>query len=158
MGRADELVKLGRSGSPKDIKSYDPSQLERFQNRHIGSSQWVKLVCKNFTSVCPVTYQPDHATIYINYLPEKWMVESKSLKLYIVSFRNHGAFHEDIVFTVMNDLVKLLSPNYLEVYGDFEYRGDIAIKPFSTYTINDDKFIKIKNTREINFSVTEKVL
>lgn len=80
-----------------------------------------------------MTGQPDFATIYIRYIPHIKMVESKSLKLYLFSFRNHGDFHEDCVNIIMKDLIKLMDPKYIEVYGDFTPRGGIAIHPFANY-------------------------
>ena len=77
--------------------------------------------------------QPDFATIYINYIPDVKMVESKSLKLYLFSFRNHGAFHEDCVNIIMKDLIALMQPRYIEVWGDFTPRGGISIVPFCNY-------------------------
>ena len=79
----------------------------------------MKFNCPEFTSLCPITGQPDFATIYINYVPDERMVESKSLKLYLFSFRNHGDFHEDCVNIIMSDLIELLHPRYIEVWGKF---------------------------------------
>ena len=90
--------------------SYDPEILEVFDNRHIEDDYWVKFNCPEFTSLCPITGQPDFATIYINYIPNVKMVESKSLKLYLLSFRNHGGFHEDVVNVIMKDLTKIMEP------------------------------------------------
>ena len=82
-----------------------------------------------FTSLCPKTGQPDHARMEIVYVPNKLMIESKSLKLYLFSFRNTGEFHEDVCNRIANDLFDLLKPDYLRVYGDFAPRGGLAIKP-----------------------------
>ena len=87
--------------------------------------------CK--ASLCPMTGQPDYATIYISYVPGERMVESKSLKLYLFSFRNHGDFHEDCVNVIMDDLVKLMDPKYIEVWGKFLPRGGISIDPYCNY-------------------------
>ena len=89
--------------------------------------------CPEFTSLCPKTGQPDFARIIINYIPREDMVESKSLKLYLFSFRNHGDFHEDCVNIIMKDLVRLMNPRYLEVIGIFTPRGGISIYPFANY-------------------------
>ena len=89
--------------------------------------------CPEFTSLCPKTGQPDFGHIIINYIPRTLMVESKSLKLYLFSFRNHGDFHEDCVNMIMKDLVRLMDPKYLEVIGLFKPRGGISIKPFANY-------------------------
>ncbi len=112
---------------------YDASLLETFDNKHPDRDYWVKFNCPEFTSLCPVTGQPDFATIYISYIPHLKMVESKSLKLYLFSFRNHGAFHEDCVNIIMNDLIGLLDPRYIEVWGKFLPRGGISIDPYCNY-------------------------
>lgn len=112
---------------------YTPAVLETFDNRHRENDYWVKFNCPEFTSLCPITGQPDFATIYISYIPDQKMVESKSLKLYLFGFRNHGAFHEDCVNIIMKDLIKLMSPRYIEVWGKFLPRGGISIDPFANY-------------------------
>jgi len=94
---------------------------------------FVKFNCPEFTSLCPMTGQPDFATIYISYVPDKKMVESKSLKLYLFSFRNHGDFHEDCINIIMKDLVKLMDPKYIEVWGKFTPRGGLSIDPYANY-------------------------
>ena len=109
---------------------YNPELLESFVNRHQGRDYFVKFNCPEFTTLCPMTGQPDFATIYISYVPDERLVESKSLKLYLFSFRNHGDFHEDCVNTIMNDLIKLLEPKYIEVWGKFTPRGGISIDPY----------------------------
>lgn len=112
---------------------YSPKLLETFVNKHQGNDYFVKFNCPEFTSLCPITGQPDFATIYISYIPEKLMVESKSLKLYLFSFRNHGDFHEDCVNIIMKDLIKLMDPKYIEVWGKFTPRGGISIDPYCNY-------------------------
>lgn len=112
---------------------YAPEVLETFENKHIGRDYFVKFNCPEFTSLCPITGQPDFATIYISYVPDVRMVESKSLKLYLFSFRNHGDFHEDCVNIIMNDLIKLMDPFYIEVWGKFTPRGGISIDPYCNY-------------------------
>ena len=94
---------------------------------------FVKFNCPEFTSLCPITGQPDFATIYISYIPDIKMVESKSLKLYLFSFRNHGDFHEDCMNIIMNDLIALMEPRYIEVWGKFTPRGGISIDPYCNY-------------------------
>lgn len=123
--------------------SYDPEILEVFDNRHIENDYWVKFNCPEFTSLCPITGQPDFATVYINYIPNVKMVESKSLKLYLLSFRNHGGFHEDVVNVIMKDLTKLMEPRYIEVWGKFLPRGGISIDPYCNYGNQDAKFQKL---------------
>ena len=88
------------------------------------------------------TGQPDFATIYISYIPNKYMVESKSLKLYLFSFQQHGDFHESCVHMIMQDLVDLLQPKYLSVFGDFNSRGGISILPFSIYADEEHQDLK----------------
>lgn len=109
---------------------YDPSVLDTFDNRHPDRDYWVTFTVPEFTTLCPITGQPDFATLTIRYLPAKKMVESKSLKLYLFGFRNHGDFHEDVVNVIYDDLVKLLKPRYMEVIGKFAPRGGISIDPF----------------------------
>lgn len=114
-------------------QDYAPEVLETFDNKHPERDYWVQLHCPEFTSLCPITGQPDFATIRIDYIPAVRMVESKSLKLYLFSFRNHGAFHEDCVNIILNDLVALMQPKYIEVTGIFTPRGGISIEPFCNY-------------------------
>lgn len=113
--------------------NYDPSVLETFINKHQDNDYMVTFTCPEFTSLCPKTGQPDFAEIIINYIPDKRMVESKSLKLYLFSFRNHGDFHEDCTNIIMKDLIKLMDPKYIEVKGNFLPRGGISILPFANY-------------------------
>ena len=112
---------------------YSPELLECFSNKHTENDYWVKFNCPEFTTLCPITGQPDYAAIYISYVPDRKMVESKSLKLYLVSFRNHGDFHEDVVNIIMKDLIRLMEPKYIEVWGKFLPRGGISIDPYANY-------------------------
>lgn len=123
---------LGNQGV-KYPTEYSPEILETFINKHQENEYLVTFNCPEFTSLCPKTGQPDFARIIINYIPRERMVESKSLKLYLFSFRNHGDFHEDCVNIIMKDLVKLMDPRYLEVIGIFTPRGGISIYPFANY-------------------------
>ena len=117
MDRSEEgLELLGKKTEYKE--DYAPEVLEAFSNKHPQRDYWVRFVCPEFTALCPITGQPDFATIYIDYIPDERMVESKSLKLYLFSFRSHGAFHEDCVNIIMDDLIKLMNPKYIEVTGD----------------------------------------
>ena len=130
--RKDENLKLlGRE--TQYASQYDPSLLETFQNQHPDNDYWVQFNCPEFTTLCPITGQPDFAEIKILYLPGERMVESKSLKLYLFSFRNHGDFHEDCVNVIMKDLIRLMDPKYIEVLGLFLPRGGISIYPFANY-------------------------
>ena len=126
------ITLLGNNNT-KYSSDYDPSVLETFPNNHPDNDYFVKFNCPEFTSLCPITGQPDFAAIYISYIPDKVMVESKSLKLYLFSFRNHGDFHEDCVNIIMKDLIKLMSPKYIEVWGKFLPRGGISIDPYCNY-------------------------
>lgn len=107
---------------------------------------------------CPKTHQPDFAKVVINYIPNERMVESKSLKLYLFSFRNHGDFHEDCVNIIMKDLIKLMDPKYIEVLGIFAPRGGISIYPFASW-VNPkfSKYEKLKESRQLAvFDMTSK--
>lgn len=127
----DDLDTLKSLGSNvKAAMAYDPSVLETFANRHPDRDYWVTFTCPEFTTLCPKTGQPDFATLTIRYVPSEKLVESKSLKLYLFGFRNHGDFHEDVVNVVYNDLTRLLHPKYMEVVGKFAPRGGISIDPF----------------------------
>ena len=134
MERSEEvsLTLLGNKGV-KYPTDYDPSLLETFENRHPGREYVVTLDCPEFTTLCPITSQPDFGKIVIRYIPRIRMVESKSLKLYLFSFRNHGDFHEDVVNVILNDLVALMDPRYIEVQGRFMPRGGISIHPFANH-------------------------
>ena len=127
-----EITLLGNQNTKYEY-DYNPKILERFENKHPDNDYFVKFNCPEFTSLCPITGQPDFATIYISYVPDKYMVESKSLKLYLFSFRNHGDFHEDCTNIIMKDLIKLMDPKYIEVKGNFLPRGGISILPFANY-------------------------
>lgn len=115
------------------VFTYDPNVLESFPNRHTDTDYFVKFNCPEFTSLCPVTNQPDFGTIYLSYVPDRLLVESKSLKLYLFSYRNHGDFHENCIVTIMKDLRELLSPKYIEVWGKFLPRGGLSIDPYVNY-------------------------
>lgn len=136
MGRTEEergdVTLLGNQKAqiPKD---YAPEVLQTFVNKHPDHDYFVKFNCPEFTSLCPITGQPDYATITISYVPEIRMVESKSLKLYLFSFRNRGDFHEDCVNIIMEDLIRLMAPKYIEVWGKFLPRGGISIDPYCNY-------------------------
>ena len=132
MNEKDNLTKLG-SGTTEYIFNYDPSLLECFSNHQQEFDYFVKVNCPEFTSLCPKTGQPDFATLYISYVPDQKLVESKSLKLYLFSFRKYGNFHEYIVNTIMKDLIKLLDPKYIEVWGQFLPRGGLSIDPYCNY-------------------------
>jgi 7-cyano-7-deazaguanine reductase len=153
-GRADaELAHLVLGEAQTDYKmSYAPEVLEWFPNKNPKSEAWTSFICTEFTSLCPKTGQPDFAKIFINYIADKKMVESKSLKLYLFSFRNHGDFHEDCVQKMCNDLEKLMRPRYLEVIGEFTPRGGIAIFPFASCSNEQKKYITLRETRFAHYA------
>ena len=122
---------------------YAPEVLETFENLNPENDYWVQFNCPEFTTLCPITGQPDFAEIKIMYIPGERMVESKSLKLYLFSFRNHGDFHEDCVNTILTDLVKLMNPKYIEVLGLFTPRGGISIYPYANYGRPGTKYEKM---------------
>lgn len=136
------ITKLGNQHTVYS-SDYSPEVLETFPNKHPENDYFVKFNCPEFTSLCPITGQPDFAAIYISYIPAEKMVESKSLKLYLFSFRNHGDFHEDCVNIIMKDLIKLMQPKYIEVWGKFLPRGGISIDPYCNYGIPDTKWEKL---------------
>ncbi len=136
-------------------KTYSPKVLEAIPNKHKERDFWVTLSCPEFTSLCPITAQPDFATIIIRYVPDELMVESKSLKLYLFSFRSHGAFHEDTVNVIMDDLIKLMRPKYIEVVGKFSPRGGISIHPYSSYGKKDTKYESLAEKRFFAYSLKE---
>lgn len=125
------ITKLGANTTKYQLDNPSIDILETFENKHKNHTYLVTFVQPRdeFASLCPITNQPDQAKIEILYSPNNRLVESKSLKLYLFAYRNHGAFHEDIVNTIAEDLWKLLKPKYLRVFGDFSPRGGIAIKP-----------------------------
>ena len=129
---AKHVEKLGESETQYKYTEPDASLLEKFPSPFAlpdlnkrGVTGDIEIVCPEFTSLCPKTGQPDFATIKISYVPNDACVESKSLKLYLVSFRNHGEFHEACVNRIANDLVELLEPAWLSVTGEFTPRGGI---------------------------------
>lgn len=133
-------------------ETYAPEVLEAFVNKNPQNDAWTTFVCTEFTSLCPKTGQPDFARIYINYIADKQMVESKSLKIYLFSFRNHGDFHEDCVQKICNDLFKLMKPKYVEVVGEFTPRGGITIYPYASLSNSSAKYKKLKEHRFFNYS------
>ena len=139
------LKSLGKkSDIPQD---YNPEVLEAFENKHPDNDYWVRFNCPEFTTLCPITGQPDFAEIRIAYVPDRRMVESKSLKLYLFSFRNHGDFHEDCVNIIMKDLIRLMDPKYIEVTGFFTPRGGISIWPYANYGLPGTRWEHVARTR-----------
>ena len=132
---------------------YTPEVLETFENKHPENDYWVSFICPEFTTLCPITGQPDFAEIQISYLPDQRMVESKSLKLYLFSFRNHGDFHEDCVNIIMKDLIHLMDPKYIEVTGLFTPRGGIAIHPYANYGRPGTRYEELAMQRMQNYTL-----
>ena len=146
---------LGNQGTTYEF-DYRPDVLEAFDNKHPEHDYVVTLDCPEFTSLCPKTGQPDFGRIVISYIPRVKMVESKSLKLYLFSFRNHGDFHEDCVNIIMKDLIKLMAPKYIEVRGLFNPRGGISIVPFANW--GDEAHQELVSQRRLAaFETSEKL-
>src|SRR4051812_37454059 len=128
---------MSNHGAPKQLGQHVPmpqspeeAQLERVPNPHVGTNYVTRFTSPEFTSLCPVTGQPDFAHIVIDYVPGDWLVESKSLKLYLSSFRNHGAFHEDCTLTIGKALVRRLKPRWFRIGGYWYPRGGMPIDVF----------------------------
>ncbi len=103
----------------------EEARLERFENRTKYRDYSVEFSCPEFTCLCPKSGFPDFATLHIKYVPDKWCVELKSLKLYVNQYRDKNVFHEDVVNIILDDLIELLDPKQIEVVGDFNERGNI---------------------------------
>jgi 7-cyano-7-deazaguanine reductase len=112
------------------LASPDEAQLDRVVNPHRDTNYLARFTAPEFTTLCPVTGQPDFAHLVIDYVPDAWLVESKSLKFYLSSFRNHGAFHEDCTVRIGKDLVALLKPRWFRIGGYFYPRGGMPIDVF----------------------------
>lgn len=147
----EHLTQLG--SSTRYRQNYAPEVLETFENRHQENDYWVRFNCPEFTSLCPITGQPDFAQIRIEYIPDVKMVESKSLKLYLFSFRNHGDFHEDCVNIIMKDLIHLMDPRYIEVIGIFTPRGGISIYPYCNYGRPGTKYEEMAQYRMLHHDI-----
>ena len=128
MSKSNELEALGVSSNIPTKP--DKKILEKVNNPKTGISYSIRLTCPEFTSICPVTSQPDFAYLIIDYVPDKFIVESKSFKLYLLGYRNHGAFHEDCTVSLAQDIVDLLSPKWLRIGGYWYPRGGIPIDIF----------------------------
>jgi 7-cyano-7-deazaguanine reductase len=123
-----DLTMLGAEASQPN--SPEEAILERVSNPQKGTKFNVRFVAPEFTSLCPMTGQPDFAHLVIDYIPDKWLVESKSLKLFLTSFRNHGAFHEDCTVSVGKKIILTLDPIWLRIGGYWYPRGGIPIDVF----------------------------
>ncbi len=123
-----ETIQLGKASALP--ASPDEAVLDRVPNPHAGTLYLARFTCPEFTSLCPVTGQPDFGILVIDYAPRDWLVESKSLKLFLSAFRNHGAFHEDCTVGIGKRLCDLLSPDWLRIGGYWYPRGGIPIDVF----------------------------
>ena len=118
-------------GRPTSLPaSPEDARLDRVKNPHADTNYVARFTQPEFTSLCPVTGQPDFAHLVIDYVPDEWLIESKSLKLYLASFRNHGAFHEDCTVRIGKDLAALLAPRWLRIGGYWYPRGGMPIDVF----------------------------
>ena len=147
-----KTVKLLGNTNTDYPQSYAPEVLEIFPNKNPSQDAWTSFLCTEFTSLCPKTGQPDFARITINYIADKKMVESKSLKIYLFSFRNHGDFHEDCIQKICNDLYKIMKPKFIEVIGEFTPRGGITIYPYSAKSNSQLKYKKLKDERFLGYA------
>ncbi|MCA8881203.1 MAG: NADPH-dependent 7-cyano-7-deazaguanine reductase QueF [Rhodobacteraceae bacterium] len=127
-GPLSHLTQLGRTADLPE--SPEAAVLESVPNSHVGTRYAVRFVAPEFTSLCPMTGQPDFAHLVIDYVPGDWLVESKSLKLFLGSFRNHGAFHEECTVAIALRLVDLLTPEWLRIGGYWYPRGGMPIDVF----------------------------
>jgi len=129
------LSYLGNKSILSEAQIADPRGiLESFENPRLGREYEIKFVFPEFTSVCPVTGQPDFATITVSYVPGRFCVEMKSLKLYFFAYRNKGIFYEAVVNTILDDLVAVLKPRRMTVVGEFAVRGGTAGTVTATHT------------------------
>lgn len=133
MDKYNKLTILGASQTSYP-ESPDEAKLETFENRYSNRDYWITFECPEFTSRCPVTNQPDFGKIIIRYVPNQRCIESKSLKLYLFSFRNHNTFHEEVVNKILDDMVAACQPRRAIVIGDFNPRGGISIKVEAEYS------------------------
>ena len=123
-----DLTQLGR---PSPIPAApDAAKLERVANPQTGTLYLVRFTAPEFTSICPVTGQPDFGVLVLDYAPDQWIVESKSLKLFLQSFRNHGAFHEDCTLHVAKRVIETIGPTWLRIGGYWNARGGMPIDVF----------------------------
>jgi len=132
MSKEHKLTILGKSKIKYPV-SPDKAKLETFENKYPNRNYWISFDCPEFTSICPVTGQPDFGIITIRYIADKKCIESKSLKLYLFSFRNFATFHEEAVNKILDDIVKACKPRKASVTGEFLPRGGISISVEASY-------------------------
>lgn len=128
-----DLTQLGAGGQTPYPQSPDDAKLEVFPNRYAERDYWIQFECPEFTARCPVTDQPDFGSIRVQYIANETCIESKSLKLYLFSFRNYNTFHEEAVNRILDDLVAVCNPRRMIVEGDFNPRGGISISVSAEY-------------------------
>jgi len=129
----NEALSLLKACEKKYPTSPEEAKLEVFENKYSSRDYEIEFDCPEFTSLCPVTSQPDFGAITIRYIADKLCVESKSLKLYLYSFRNHNSFHEEVVNMILTDFLEIAKPRWIEVVGKFRPRGGIAINVKATH-------------------------
>ena len=127
--KKQKMLYSDRQNCGKDKASKGPISLDVFENKNCDVDYLVPFVCNEFTTLCPITGQPDFARFEIIYVPDKTCLESKSLKLYLFSFRDKGNFHEDVANKIFRDIWKKIGPKYMRIWADFTVRGGISIKP-----------------------------
>ncbi len=130
IARKSSVRPIHRGKQAKLPASPEAAVLDRVPNPHPDTDYVARFTCPEFTAICPITGQPDFAILVIDYAPGKWLLESKSLKLYLASFRNHGAFHEDCTVAIGKRIAKLLAPKWLRIGGYWYPRGGIPIDIF----------------------------
>src|SRR5699024_5006973 len=123
------LTWLGNEDVCYEFK-YNPDVLSAVDNDYADRDYFIKFNCPEFTTLCPMTGQPDFATLYISYIPDEKIIESKALKLYLFSYRNYGGFHEASVNMILDDIIKLINLRYIEVFGKFLLRGGMSIEQY----------------------------
>jgi len=137
MNKEEHLKTLGSQNTVYEDSNPNAGMFETFENT--AGDTLVPFVANEFTSLCPKTGQPDFAKVEVVYVPRSKCIESKSFKLYLFAFRNHGDFHEDCIAKIGNDIIETIRPRYLRVFGDFNVRGGISIKPlFEAWDVDNE--------------------
>jgi len=145
-GNLKSLKLLGRSDT-RFPAAPSPQTLETFPNQFVSRNYWIRFESSEFTSVCPVTGQPDFASITIDYIPDALCIETKSLKFYLASYRNTRSFNEEIVNRILDDLVKACSPRRAAVHGEFAARGGISVTVDASHPEADIQALPAGNPR-----------
>ncbi len=142
MNSKKQKPKLLGQNTTYELEKVNAKILEAVPNPHVGTLYSIRFSCPEFTSICPITGQPDFAHLVIDYVPDKKIVESKALKLYLFSYRNHGAFHEDCTVQIAKDIISCIKPKWLRIGGYWYPRGGIPIDIFyQTSTPPKDLFL-----------------